>query len=139
MFERPGSLQVIAVEYDLVCLVTEHTEKVRVRVTRAEEPVHQRAPLDVVRRIGELRSIVVVRFEERRVIGVDDEDAHFETVGSYPRTLPSAISACARADAMNASRVAGIAKAPTVCVRSRSHESGVPRSLPTIVRSASKS
>ena len=80
----PGRLELRAVDDDLVRLVSERREVVRVRVGGSEEGVHQCAPLRGVRLRLEARRPAVVRLQESRVVGVDDEDAH------RARTLPTA-------------------------------------------------
>ena len=75
-FARPRPLERSTVDDHLVRVVTQHAKEVRVRIARAEEPVHERTPLDVVGGLVETGPLGVVSVEEGRVVRVDDEYAH---------------------------------------------------------------
>ena len=79
----PGGLERRAVDDHLVSRVAELPEVVRVGVGGAEERVHQRAPLLLVRATGEPFVPAVVGGLEGRVTGIDDQDAHREARRGY--------------------------------------------------------
>ena len=80
---RPGRLQRLAVDDHLVGVVAEAPELERVGVGGAEGRVHQRPPLLRVRPLGEAWTSPVVRFEERGIAGIDDQDAHWRRRRGY--------------------------------------------------------
>src|ERR1700730_3370912 len=73
----PGPLEGRRVDDQLVRFVAELAEGVRVRIGSAEKRPHQRAPLRVVAELVESGMRTVMRIEERRIAGVDDQDAHW--------------------------------------------------------------
>jgi hypothetical protein len=73
---RPCELERLAADDHVAGLVAERAQLARVGVRRAEAPRHERCQLLGVRGLLEPRPLGVVRRDERRVVGVDDEDAH---------------------------------------------------------------
>ncbi len=73
---RPGALQRIAVDDDLVCRVAKLREVVRIGVPCPERRGHERLPLLGIRPPVEPGTRGVVRGKERRIARVDDQKAH---------------------------------------------------------------
>ena len=75
----PRGLQGIAIDHDLVRLVSELAKEVRIGIRRSEERRHQGLPLNVVRFLLQARRRGIMRREKCGVAGVHDQDpqSHF--------------------------------------------------------------
>ena len=83
---RPGGLHLLAVDHDLLGLVPQLAEEVRVGVRRSEERPHQRSPLNIVRLLLQSLRGGIVRRQEGGVAGISDQDPH--SASTSDRTGP---------------------------------------------------